>query len=41
MTEHTGPETAASPADTEPAAPRDASHWAAKVDRLQVQAREG
>ncbi len=41
MTEQTGPETAASSADTERTMPRDASHWAAKVDRLQVQAREG
>jgi hypothetical protein len=35
MAELTGPEA------TTPAAPRDASHWAAKVDRLQVEAREG
>lgn len=41
MTEHTGPETVAAPAGTEHAAPRDAGHWAAKVDRLQVEAREG
>ena len=41
MTEQTGPETAASSAGTEHTVPRDASHWAAKVDRLQVQARDG
>jgi hypothetical protein len=41
MTEQTGPETAALPAETEHTVPRDASHWAAKVDRLQVQARAG
>ena len=32
MTEQTGPE---------PTVPRDARHWAAKVDRLQVGTREG
>jgi hypothetical protein len=37
MAEPTGPETAA----PQPDAPRDARHWAAKVDRLQVEAREG
>jgi hypothetical protein len=37
MAEVTGPETAA----PRPDAPRDASGWAAKVDRLQVEAREG
>ena len=45
MAELTGPETeapsAAPPSGPGPDAPRDASHWAAKVDRLQVQAREG
>jgi hypothetical protein len=41
MTEQTGPETSPSSADTEHTVPRDASHWAAKVDRLQVEAREG
>ena len=47
MPEPTGPdpaapsEAAAPSADTERAVPRDASHWAAKVDRLQVEAREG
>jgi hypothetical protein len=39
MTEPTAPETA-TPA-TGPGAPRDTSHWAAKVDRLQAEAREG
>ena len=34
-------EAAAPSADTERAVPRDASHWAAKVDRLQVEARDG
>ncbi|HJY66552.1 MAG TPA: hypothetical protein VJ254_07470, partial [Streptosporangiaceae bacterium] len=41
MTEQTGPETAALSAGTEHTVPRDASHWAAKVDRLRVEAREG
>jgi hypothetical protein len=45
MTELTGPKTealsAAPPSGPGPDAPRDASHWAAKVDRLQVEAREG
>jgi hypothetical protein len=49
MAELTGPETAtpsaassATPSGSPgPAAPRDAGHWAAKVDRLQVEAREG
>ena len=40
MAELTGPETTTSAASTRPGAPRDASHWAAKVDRLQVEARE-
>jgi hypothetical protein len=39
MTEPTAPETA-DPA-TGRKAHRDASHWAAKVDRLQAEAREG
>jgi hypothetical protein len=37
MAEVTGPATVAPRSD----APRDASGWAAKVDRLQVEAREG
>ena len=41
MAELTGPETATPTASTEPGVPRDARHWAAKVDRLQVEAREG
>jgi hypothetical protein len=41
MAEPTGPETATPTASTEPGVPRDARHWAAKVDRLQVEAREG
>ena len=41
MAEPTGPETAAPPAGTGSNAPRDASNWAAKVDRLRVEARAG
>ncbi len=41
MAELTGPEATTPAASTGPGAPRDASHWAAKVDRLQVEAREG
>ena len=41
MAEPTGPETAAPPAGTGSNAPRDASNWAAKVDRLRVEARVG
>jgi hypothetical protein len=41
MAELTGPETTTPSGSAGPAAPRDASHWAAKVDRLQVEAREG
>jgi hypothetical protein len=41
MAEPTGPETAAPPAGTGSTAPRDASNWAAKVDRLRVEARAG
>jgi len=41
MAELTGPEATTPAANTGPGAPRDASHWAAKVDRLQVEAREG
>jgi hypothetical protein len=37
MAEVTGPQTPAAGPDS----PRDARHWAAKVDRLQVEAREG
>jgi hypothetical protein len=39
MTEPTAPETATSA--TGPGAPRDTSHWAAKIDRLQAEARDG
>jgi hypothetical protein len=41
MTELTGRETTTPSQSAEPTVPRDASHWAAKVDRLQVEAREG
>ena len=41
MAEPTGPGTAAPVPHAGPNAPRDASHWAAKVDRLRVEAREG
>ena len=41
MAEPTGPGTAAPPAGTGSSAPRDASNWAAKVDRLRVEARAG
>jgi hypothetical protein len=41
MAEPTGPETAGPPAGTGSNAPRDASNWAAKVDRLRVEARAG
>ena len=41
MAELTGPKTTTPPGSAGPGGPRDASHWAAKVDRLQVEAREG
>ena len=41
MAELTGPEATTPAASAGPGGPRDASHWAAKVDRLQVEAREG
>ena len=41
MAERTGPGNAAPVPHAGPNAPRDASHWAAKVDRLRVEAREG
>ena len=41
MAEPTGLETAAPPAGTGSNAPRDANNWAAKVDRLRVEARAG
>jgi hypothetical protein len=41
MTERTGSQTPTPDVDAKHPVPRDASHWAAKVDRLQVEARAG